>query len=197
MLRNCFIILFLCCLNTFFGKVTAQQNATDKKQSAEISKSDTLPIPKTLTGSWTLADIPIYSFDDFNRKILQNVDSNYVYVVNFWATWCKPCVEELPLFFELEEKLKHKKVEFIYVSLDFLKQLEKSLVPFLNKNKVRSKVIVLDQKNANEWMEKIEADWSGSIPATLFYNTTSRKFHEGKFDNITDLEKIISSITEK
>jgi thiol-disulfide isomerase/thioredoxin len=184
-------------MSTFVGRVTAQQNATNQKQSTEISKSDTVPIPKALNSAWTLADIPVYSFEDFNRQILQNIDSNKVYVINFWATWCKPCVEELPLFFELEEKLKHKKVEFIYVSLDFIKQLEKSLVPFLNKNKVGSKVIVLDQKNANEWMEKIEADWSGSIPATLFYNTTSRKFHEGKFDNITDLEKIISSITEK
>jgi thiol-disulfide isomerase/thioredoxin len=196
MLRNCFIVLFLYCISTFVGRVTAQQNATNQKQSTEISKSDTVPIPKALNSAWTLADIPVYIFEDFNRQILQNIDSNKVYVINFWATWCKPCVEELPLFFELEEKLKHKKVEFIYVSLDFIKQLEKSLVPFLNKNKVRSKVIVLDQKNANEWMEKIEADWSGSIPATLFYNSISRKFHEGKFDNITDLEKIILSVTE-
>jgi len=194
MQRIFFVVLFLYCLNTFFGVVYAQQNSDARIQSIEISKTDSVPSPKALT--WTLADIPVYSFDDFNRKILQNVDSNKVYVVNFWATWCKPCVEELPLFFELEEKLKNKGVEFIYVSLDFLKQLEKSLVPFLNKNKVSSKVIVLDQKNANEWMDKIETDWSGSIPATLFYNSTTRKFHEGKFDKIADLEKIISSITE-
>jgi thiol-disulfide isomerase/thioredoxin len=194
MQRICFTMLFLCYLNAFCGNVNAQQNSNARIESIDISKTDSIPFPKAKT--WTLADIPVYSFDDFNRQILQNIDSNKVYVVNFWATWCKPCVEELPLFFELEEKLKNKKIEFIYVSLDFLKQLEKSLVPFLNKNKVSSKVIVLDQKNANEWMEKIENDWSGSIPATLFYNSTSRKFHEGKFDNIADLEKIISSISE-
>jgi thiol-disulfide isomerase/thioredoxin len=134
--------------------------------------------------------VPVYAFDLFNKKVLTIEDST-VRVINFWATWCKPCVEELPVFFELEQKLKNKNVEFVFVSLDFTKQLEKTLVPFLDKNDIRSKVLVLDQKNANEWMDKINPDWSGAIPATLILNIKERLFHEGKFETASELEKII------
>jgi hypothetical protein len=67
----------------------------------------------------------------------------------------------------------------------------------MDKNDIRSKVIVLDQKNANEWMDKINPDWSGAIPATLILNIKERLFHEGKFETVGELEKIITPFINK
>lgn len=182
--KKLFIILFL--LSNLYS--------VDSLYSKDFSADSLEPIKILVTKNGL--NVPVYSFEAFSEKVLSKKD-NSLLVINYWATWCKPCVEELPIFFEMEEKFKDKNVAFVFVSLDFTKQLEKSLVPFLDKHNIKSKVVVLDQKNANEWMDKIEKDWSGSIPATLFYNSKHRKFHEGKFEKVEDLEKIINSIIEQ
>jgi len=89
------------------------------------------------------------------------------YVINFWATWCAPCVKELPYFEKLNQKYTDKKVKVILVSQDFSKQLEKKLKPFLEKNKLQSEVLVLIDPDANSWIDKVNPAWSGAIPATV------------------------------
>ena len=68
------------------------------------------------------------------------------------------------------------------MSLDFPKQVEKRLIPFINKNKLQSKVILLDDVNEDIWIKAIDSIWSGAIPATLIYNEKARKFYEQSFD---------------
>ena len=74
------------------------------------------------------------------------------------------------------------------VSLDFPKQVEKKLIPFINKRKLNSKVVLLDDINEDVWIKAIDENWSGAIPATLIYNKNKRKFYEHSFDYET-LEK--------
>ena len=113
-------------------------------------------------------------------------------VFNFWATWCKPCVMELPYFLALEEKWKDAPIEFYYVSLDFPNKLEKTLFPFMIKNKMSSMVIVLDQKDVNNWMQNIHANWSGALPATLIRTKEESLFYEDSFHSVDELETFIS-----
>lgn len=136
--------------------------------------------------------VAVYEFDAFAQAYLQNKDE-YTYVLNFWATWCGPCVAELPHFLELEQKMKDKKVKFVFVSFDDIKGLDKKVLPFLDQRKIDSEIIVLDQKGINDWLEKIDKDWSGSIPATLVYNSSKRNFYEQKFDNVEELEEAVNS----
>lgn len=103
------------------------------------------------------------------------------YVVNFWATWCLPCVKELPAFEKLNKEFKDKNVEVILVSLDFSRQLETTLIPFLEKKNIESKVIHFEDKNEQFWIEDISNKWTGAIPATLIYNKNKRKFYEQTF----------------
>ena len=110
------------------------------------------------------------------------------YVVNFWATWCAPCVKELPYFEKIKKEFDDKNVEVLLVSLDFPKQVEKKLIPFINKRKLNSKVVLLDDINEDVWIKSIDENWSGAIPATLIYNKNKRKFYEHSFDYET-LEK--------
>ncbi len=77
---------------------------------------------------------------------------------------------------------KDKNVEVLLVSLDFPKQLQKKLIPFINKKNIKSKVVVLNDNDEQRYINAIDKDWSGALPATLIYNKNKRKFYERSFD---------------
>ncbi len=122
-----------------------------------------------------------FEIEQLNYQSLKPIlykNDNKTYVVNFWATWCKPCVEELP-FFEKINKIKNVKV--ILVSLDFPDQIESRLVPFIKEKNIQSKVVMMIDPDQNSWIPKINKEWTGAIPATLIYNSNKRKFYEQSF----------------
>lgn len=136
------------------------------------------------------ANYEVKSFDYEGLEAYMAVESDTTYVYNFWATWCAPCVKELPSFLKLKENYKDKPFKLILVSLDFPKSVEKSLMPFLEKRKMNVEVLLLNDPDANSWIEKIDKDWSGAIPATLIIRDKERKFFEQSFDYET-LEKVV------
>ncbi|MDY7394711.1 redoxin domain-containing protein [Aureibaculum sp. 2210JD6-5] len=123
--------------------------------------------------------IEIYNFSQLEPILNANDDSTYV--INFWATWCGPCIKELPYFEELYTNYKDKKVKVILVSLDFPEKFESKLIPFVKKHKVSPQVILLDDPNENEWIPKVDESWSGALPATIIYNKNKRAFFEQSF----------------
>jgi thiol-disulfide isomerase/thioredoxin len=127
------------------------------------------------------------------ENILGSSD-NRLYVLNFWATWCAPCVSEIPAFEKTAKSYDPQKVRFILVSLDFPSQIEKQLLPFLKKNKVTLDVAVMTDIDYNAWIDKVDAKWQGDIPATLFFNnyTKTRYFHTGELSE-SELRKNINS----
>jgi thiol-disulfide isomerase/thioredoxin len=127
------------------------------------------------------------------EKILNNND-NKLYVINFWATWCAPCVSELPVFEKVTRDYDKKKVRFIFISLDFPSQIEKQLVPFLKKNKIDLEIAVMMETDANLWIDKVDPSWQGNIPSTLILNNPKkiRYFHPEAIDE-QGLRKIINS----
>jgi thiol-disulfide isomerase/thioredoxin len=123
-----------------------------------------------------------------------NKRDNKLYVVNFWATWCRPCVMELPDFMEVN-KIYHKNPKFkmILVSLDLAKEAETIVQSFLVKNKMNVEVYLLDDnKRMNQWIPAIDSKWSGAIPATVFYrNGIKLDFKESKMGK-SELIEIIN-----
>lgn len=109
--------------------------------------------------------------------------SDTTYVINFWATWCKPCVAELPSFIEQEKQLSDKPFKFYFISLDFKKDFNTRLLPFLQKQKINSSVYLLDEPDYNSWIDKVDVRWQGAIPATVIYNSSvnRRDFYEKEF----------------
>ena len=131
--------------------------------------------------------IPIYEKYDDIAPIF-NFSNDTTYVINFWATWCGPCVKELPYFEALTSKYEGKPVQVVLVSLDFPKQLESKLVPFMEKNQLTSKVVVLLDGKYNNWIDKISPDWEGAIPATLIYKEGKEKFVGTSVESLEELE---------
>lgn len=130
--------------------------------------------------------LEVYEFDGLQKFLETNSDKTVV--VNFWATWCAPCVKELPYFEQLNANYKNQNVEVILVSLDFPNKYDSNLKPFIVKHQLKSKVVALNDTNSNRWIPAISKDWSGAIPATLIYNKEKRQFYEKSF-TYNELEK--------
>jgi thiol-disulfide isomerase/thioredoxin len=116
---------------------------------------------------------------DIESRLLH---SDTLFVVNFWATWCGPCVAELPEFNRIDSAWKGKPVRVLLVSLDFPDAWPGKLTEFLKKKQIHPEVYWLDESDANSFIPKISANWSGAIPATLFSFKAKniKDFKEGK-----------------
>ncbi|HRG33921.1 MAG: TlpA family protein disulfide reductase [Saprospiraceae bacterium] len=120
-----------------------------------------------------------------------------VRVFNFWATWCVPCVKELPNFETFNQEIKGTSQLLYLVSLDDLNRSQSKLSNFLKKKNVMSKVMVLDENNPNFYIDRIEPSWTGSIPATLVIGNQTRGFAEREFHSASDIQNWINSIIKK
>lgn len=138
-------------------------------------------------------DIPFIHRDQITRW--KNTPSDTIYVVNFWATWCAPCVAELPAFEKLNKKYAGQKVQVVLVSNDFKKQVDSKLKPFVLKKKLKSKVVFMDESNPNNWINLVSPEWSGSIPATMIVSKRKNKvlFFEKPL-KFKELEKLVQSV---
>ena len=125
----------------------------------------------SLTGFTQKASV--IKLEQLNSLLSNKNDTTYV--INFWATWCKPCVKELPFFIEAEERLKNEKVSFIFISLDFKRDLDSRLNDFVKKNMLNSTVYLIDEPDYDQWIDKVDPSWQGNIPATLIYNFNKSK----------------------
>lgn len=133
-------------------------------------------------------------FDDFEKKVIKNNDTTYV--INFWATWCKPCVKELPYFENFNSSIGNQKIKVLLVSLDSKKQLQSHLEPFIRKNQYSSEIILLSDNKYNDWLDRVDPEWSGSIPATLLISGEKKLFAEREFDSEEDLNKFVHSFIQ-
>lgn len=132
-----------------------------------------------------------YNLKELQQRVLQENDT--LYVVNFWATWCGPCVKELPHFLALEKELKAQPVKFILMSLDASSEGEK-VVQFLNKKKVQTETHLFTEQDPNIWINALEPSWQGSIPATFLYRKGSKlSFQEGSFESKKELASFIQN----
>lgn len=141
-----------------------------KKEKAKTEISEKKP-----------SKIEVTSLDYNQLKPYLERKDDKTYVVNFWATWCAPCVKELPYFEKINKAYANQNVEVLLVSLDFPKQVDKKLIPFIKKRNLQSEVVLLDDTNENVWIPAINENWSGALPATLIYNKNNRKFYEQSF----------------
>lgn len=107
-------------------------------------------------------------------------NSDHPLVVSFWATWCSPCIHEIPWIQEAVSKKQDKKVEFILVSLDFKDAYPKKIMQMIKEKNLNATHYWLDETNADYFCPKIDIKWEGGIPANLFINnkTGYRKFFQ-------------------
>jgi len=119
-------------------------------------------------------------------------------VINFWATFCKPCVAEIPSFIKITDQYKTNDVKLTLVSLDLPDYFPKKIAAFAKTHKFTADILWLDETNADYFCPKIDPKWSGSIPATLMVNTKTgyRKFFEEEMSS-AEFEKELKIALKK
>ena len=119
---------------------------------------------------------------DFNSFYKEEItESKGIVIVNFWATRCKPCITELPYFEQINAEMKSEKFSVCLVNLDFNSKYKTSAVEFVRNRNIKSKVIHLNDTDPNKWINRIDSNWTGAIPATIIYENGKKIFfHEGE-----------------
>jgi thiol-disulfide isomerase/thioredoxin len=116
--------------------------------------------------------IQIVKFDGLKNIIFNKSDTTYV--INFFASWCKPCLEEIPTFIQFIDSTKNTKTKVLFVSVDLKNELNKSLIAVVKKYSLPP-IYLLDEPNSNNWISDIDKNWSGAIPATLIVKKGRKK----------------------
>ncbi|MEP6713731.1 MAG: TlpA disulfide reductase family protein [Ferruginibacter sp.] len=109
-----------------------------------------------------------------------SADSSDVLVISFWATFCKPCVAEIPSFINLTNKYKSSHVKLLLISLDLPSYYPAKISKFAKQHNFNANIAWLNETDADYFCPKLDSNWSGAIPATLIINTKTgyRKFFE-------------------
>jgi thiol-disulfide isomerase/thioredoxin len=126
-------------------------------------------------------------------SVLNSVDRNKIVVVNFWATWCRPCVEEMPYFMSLDTTKNGDTIQYIFLSLDI--QGDTTIVKrFLNLKKFnKGKHYLFNETDFNALINAVNPKWQGNIPYTIVFNKGKRKDYPASFSNKKQLQKFIEN----
>ncbi|RLZ06544.1 TlpA disulfide reductase family protein [Faecalibacter macacae] len=137
-------------------------------------------------------EVKVIKYEELFQMVNQPTDQ--LIAVNFWATWCGPCVEEMPHFVEVSEQYKENpNFKILFVSMDRVKQLEK-VKQFINDYKINAEVVLLDDnKRMNEWIPAIDKSWSGNIPVTVFYQNGEKVHFVGQDMSKNELEQNVKT----
>ena len=142
-----------------------------------ISRSQSIP-------AWKIADLNTY-IDTCSKELI---------VINLWATFCAPCVHEIPDFIRVAKSKNN--VALLLLSVDGKSEYPKKLTRFVQKKSFDQVPNAwLDEDNADYFISAISQEWTGSIPATLFIHKPSgrKEFVEAELDKAT-LEKILQDL---
>jgi thiol-disulfide isomerase/thioredoxin len=132
-----------------------------------------IPVTAQQVPSWKIKDVVDY----YSQK------KDSVYVINFWATYCRPCIEEMPFLQSLTQKYAAKKVTLLLVSLDLVSFYPDKIAAFAKKHQLKAPMVWLNETDADYFCNVVDKKWSGSIPATIIVNgaTGYKKFYEQEF----------------
>ncbi len=129
----------------------------------------------------------------FQQTVAKESDELIVY--NFWATWCKPCIEEMPYFEQVASDMKDKKFKLVFVSIDNFKDSYNKVQRFVNKNDIKASVFLLEYSDQNKLISNIDKSWNGTIPATMFVDNTNKTklFYQQEF-SYQELKAIVTPL---
>jgi thiol-disulfide isomerase/thioredoxin len=159
------------------------------RDSRETAQNYTLAVPLKVAQAEGIS-VPVYDFASISPRFDQQGDTLFIF--NFWATWCKPCVKELPYFERAAMHFSGEPVKITLISLDFSENIEEVLIPFMLTNGLKLEVVNLDDPDANAWIPKVSPAWGGAIPATLFMRKGEKTFFAHAFtyeELIDEIEK--------
>lgn len=119
-----------------------------------------------LLEDWANAPVSLEEINvDGIRQLVSN-PTEKLRLINFWATWCGPCVIEFPEFITIDRMYRGRDFEFISVSADKLNKKDKALA-FLKKKEAANANFIFSGKNTYDLLEAVDESWQGALPYTM------------------------------
>jgi thiol-disulfide isomerase/thioredoxin len=125
-------------------------------------------------------NVTLLNVDQLYQRIENGKDT--AFVINFWATWCAPCLKELPNFEKLQLENKNDQLKVLLISVDFKSKLKSAVLPYIKRNAIKNEVFLLDESDQQVYINRVDSAWSGALPATLMIRKGKRKFFERDFE---------------
>ena len=137
-------------------------------------------------------EIAVETIDEGGFEKLVQERSGKILLVNVWATWCVPCVQEFPDLVRLANEYQGSNVEIVGISADFPDEIESKIVPFLKRQKAGFKNYVRNFSSDEAFINQVNPEWSGALPATIIYGSDGEQktFLLGMSDYETFRDKI-------
>ena len=133
-----------------------------------------MDILKKLMVMFAIALLPMFanaqtftSAESADLSSVLNAESDTIYVVKLWATWSKESMKDLQEYEALQKAYPDKKVKVLLVSYDLEENIKCRVIPTLYKRNIQADVVFLRDRHSKEWVESIDSEWNGTIPATI------------------------------
>ena len=115
---------------------------------------------------WNAEPVSLGTIDRKGVKKLADNDTKKLRLINVWATWCIPCVEELPELVAINRMYRRRGLELVTISLDGVKKREHAL-KFLKEKHVAAANYIFDSEDKDELAEALDKEWPGPVPYTI------------------------------
>jgi len=115
--------------------------------------------------------VKIIVYKELDQRISKASDSIRVY--NIWASWCRPCIMELPHFKEAQKQLQDQPVKFYFITMDVPDKIEKAKDILKQKGFEGSHFLL--NESTNYWIEQMDPNWAGDIPYTVLVKRDGKK----------------------
>jgi thiol-disulfide isomerase/thioredoxin len=137
--------------------------------------------------------VKVVKYEELHGYLHQDVDE--IRIINFWATWCAPCIKEMPHFESLPSKWGYVPLKVLFISLDFPEEANGKVMRFIERRGIKNEVWLLDETDFNAFIDRVDPSWSGAIPATLILGPglNTRKFLEKELQE-GELESLLSEL---
>ncbi|WP_187270894.1 TlpA disulfide reductase family protein [Neolewinella aurantiaca] len=138
---------------------------------------------------------PVYASFSEIEPLLQRKDDNITYVINFWATWCRPCITEMAFFEQLTNETSRNDVQVVMISLDKPEDVRSKMKDFVESRPLNLPVVAFTDNFYDGWIYKVDQQWQrSSIPVTLFYRNGQRYFNRGQISSYRELEGLVARV---
>ncbi len=192
-----FPMFILCCAVFLFacGDSSSDLSGEAEMTPTQVAQEPTPTEEEPLASAELEEEEIVSGVDTVNLAQLQEIITNRVskpLFVNFWATWCTPCLEEMPHINELFDQYRSKRIDFLAVSADYWTETVDNVPEMVEKLDMNLPVKVLEDSDADTVIRSIDPEWQGDLPATFVYSATGERVH--KFFGAQDKETFEQAI---
>jgi peroxiredoxin len=152
--------------------------------------TETTKLQKPVQAPATASPIALLKPADFDK--LKAASQGKVLLINFWATWCAPCVAEFPEFVMIDKNYRAKGVRTVSISTDEKSDIESAVIPFLKKQKAEFESFVSDADDPQLLIDVVDKNWSGALPATFVFDQQGKLIYTRY--GIIDREELLKTL---